>query len=196
MSILAEKKVWTPEELLALPDEKDYELVNGELVERNMGVESSWVGAQLLVRIAGFVTEHRLGWVLPADTGYQCFQEDRTRVRKADVSFVRAGRFPQDRLPKGYALIPPDLAVEVVSPNDLYSEVRLKVGEYLAAEVRLVWIVDPESRTAEIWRSDGSRSLLRAEDSLDGEDVLPGFRCRLGDLLPDIDHLSGEGNPT
>ena len=69
----ASKTRYTPEDLLAMPDGKDYELVNGRLVERKTGAESSWIGGRIHLRLSNFCDEHRLGWVWPADNGYQCF---------------------------------------------------------------------------------------------------------------------------
>ncbi len=109
---------YTPEDLLAMPDGKSYELVKGELVERNMGAESSWIGGALHALLFLYCQAHRLGIVWPADNGYDCFPHAPGRVRKPDVSFIRSGRLPGDRLPKGWAKIPPDLVVEVVSPNE------------------------------------------------------------------------------
>ncbi len=74
--------------------------------------------------------------------------------------------------------------VEVVSPNDLYSEVEEKVLEYLKAGVSLVWVVDPEVRVVRVHRADFTSAFLTENDSLSGEDVLPGFLCRVGALLP------------
>src|SRR5437762_2327476 len=131
MSTAVETKThYTPEDLLAMPDGKNYELVGGQLVERNMGVESSWVGGRLHSRLDRFCEEHGTGWALPADSGYQCFPHEPSLVRRPDVSFVRYGRFPSGSLPKGWAKIPPDLAVEVVSPNDRADEVEEKLEDY------------------------------------------------------------------
>jgi Uma2 family endonuclease len=77
----------------------------------------------------------------------------------------------------------PDLAVEVLSPDDRPGEVLEKVGDWLNAGVRLVWVVDPRRNAARVYRSDGSETHLAAGDTLDGEDVLPGFSCRLADVL-------------
>ena len=108
----------TPEDLLAMPDGKSYELVNGHLVERHSGARSSRVGGRLSSRLDWFCEEHDLGMVWGPDNGYHCFPHDRELVRKPDVSFVRKGRLPGDVAPKGWVKIPPDLAVEVISPND------------------------------------------------------------------------------
>ena len=175
---------FTPEDLLALPDAVGFELVDGRLVERGMGAISSWVGGRLYRLLGDHCDRVRLGWTFPADASYQCFPDEPARVRKLDVSFVRFGRLPAEQLAEGHIRIAPDFAVEVVSPNDLASELDRKVKEYLAAGVRLVWVIFPETRSARIHRADGSVAEVRETDPLDGEDVIPGFRCTVGDLLP------------
>jgi Uma2 family endonuclease len=187
---------YTPEELLAMPDGKNYELVGGKLLERNMGVKSSWVGGQIYSRLNVHCKEHHAGWALPADTGYQCFPHDPGLVRKPDVSFVRRGRFPSDVLPDGWAKIPPDLAVEVVSPNDSADALEGKLDDYQKVDVLLVWVVYLKSRTLMVYRSDGSVSRLRESDELSGEDVIPGFRCPVKEILPPRDRAGAEAPPT
>ena len=100
------------------------------------------------------------------------------------MSCVRQERLPSEKFSEGYIDIPPDVAVEVVSPNDLVYEVTQKVQEYLAAGVKLVWVVNPPARSVEVHRLDGSVALLKAGDELSGESVLPGFSCRVGELFP------------
>jgi Uma2 family endonuclease len=184
MSAPTKKKIYTPDDLLKMTDGKSYELDNGELVLRPMGTESSWVGLKLSYKMETFCQIHDSGHVLPSDASYQCFPDAPTRVRKPDVSFIKRGRLPGERLPKGHVLIAPDLAVEVLSPRDLSSRTNKKILEYLEAGESLVWIVDPGTRTARVHRRDGSITQLHENDELTGEDVLPGFRCRLSDILP------------
>jgi Uma2 family endonuclease len=174
----------TPEDLLNMPDSKSYELVDGRLVERKMGTESSWVAGQLLERIAKFCRDQRLGWAFPSDTGYQCFPHDPSLIRKPDVSFVRYGRFPGGVLPKGWTRIPPDLAIEVLSPNDTTYELDEKLEDFKKAGVPLIWVINPNSRVVSVIRGDGSVSRLSAADELQGEDVIPGFRCAVSEILP------------
>jgi Uma2 family endonuclease len=183
MSTIETRPLITPDELLEMPDGDLYELVDGHLVERDMGFESSYIGARLARLIGNFCEDHPLGWVLGADCSYQCYPDRPKLVRKPDVSFIRLGRLPGEKPYEGHCLIPPDLAVEVVSPRDLFYEVSQKVEEYLGAGVRLVWVVDPEVQTVLIYRADGSIAGLRADGELDGEDVIPGFRCRVGSLF-------------
>jgi Uma2 family endonuclease len=175
---------YTPEDLLAMPDGDRYELVDGRLVERSMGAESSFIGANLLSLLVVFCKTHGLGWVFGADCGYQCFPGQPGLVRKPDVSFLRSDKLPGGRLPEGHVKVAPDLAVEVLSPNDLVYETDQKVEEYLAAGVPLVWVVHPQSHVVLTYRADGSIQGLRQNDGLSGEGVLPGFRCRVGDIFP------------
>jgi Uma2 family endonuclease len=167
-----------------MPDAKDYELVDGRLVERNMGAESSLIGTRLCSQIDRFCEEHDLGIVWGADNGYQCFPHAPGRVRKPDVSFVRRGRLPGDAAPKGWVRIAPDLAVEVISPGDTAEDLEEKLEDYRKAGVPLVWVIYPRARKAHVFRPDGPPSVLGEDDDLSGEDVLPGFRCPLLEILP------------
>jgi Uma2 family endonuclease len=183
-AVATEARRYTPEDLLAMPDEKSYELVDGELVERNMGAESSEIGGNLYFLLRMFCREHDRGIVWPADNGYQCFPHAPSLVRRPDVSFVKRGRLPGDVSPKGWVRIPPDLAVEVVSPNDLAGELEEKLDDYRNAGVPLVWVIYPEQRKARIFHLDGPAVELMEADELSGEDVIPGFRCPLREILP------------
>jgi Uma2 family endonuclease len=188
------KTHYTPEELLAMPNGKSYELVGGQLVERNSGLKSSWLGGQLLSRLDRFCEEHMAGRVFPADDGYQCFLHDPGLVRRPDVSFIRRGRLPGEVLPKGWGKIPPDLVVEVVSPNDSADELDEKLDDYQKAGVPLVWVVNPKSHNVMVYRGDGSVSRLRASGELSGEDVLPGFRCPVREIFPPREQAAQEAS--
>lgn len=174
---------FTPEDLLEMPDGDRFELVDGELVERNMGYRSSRIGGRLLARLAKFVEDHDLGDVLGPDVSFRCYSDDPDKVRKPDVSFVSKEHFPDDDEPEGHCQIVPDLAAEVVSPNDRSEEVAEKVNEYLAAGVKLVWVLYPRTRLVYVHRGDGSLKVLRGDDELSGEQVVPGFRCRVSELF-------------
>ena len=141
-------------------------------------------GARLSSRLDPFCEEHDLGIVWAADNGYQCFPHAPGLVRKPDVSFVRSGRLPGDVAPEGWVKIPPDLAVEVVSPNDSVEELEEKLDDYRKAGVPLVWVIYPEARKAKVLRLDGPPGELGEDDELSGEDIIPGFRCPLREILP------------
>jgi Uma2 family endonuclease len=183
-AVATEARRYTPEDLLAMPDSKRYELVGGRLVERKMGAESSLVGGKLYSRLDPFCEGHDLGFVWPADNGYQCFRHAPGLVRRPDVSFVKKGRLPEDVPPDGWIKIPPDLAVEVVSPDDSAEELEEKLDDYQKARVPLVWVIYPKRRKARILRLDGTDAVLGEDDELSGEDVIPGFRCPLREILP------------
>ncbi len=179
-----EKLEITPEELLSMPDSGHYELIDGELKERNVRVLSSIVAVNMSTSLRVHCARSGAGDVLDSECGYRCFPWKPRRVRRADVSFIRAGRLTDEVISEGDCSIPPDLAVEVISPNDLASELNLKIEEYLRAGVRLVWVVDPEVRTVEVYRGDGTTQRLRENDRLSGEDVLVGFECQIASLFP------------
>jgi len=183
MSTVTTDIQYNPEELLARPDADAYELVGGELVERKMGAKSSYIAGQIHHRMEEFCRSRHLGWVFPEGTSFQCFPDDPGQVRRADVSFIRFGRLPREQPPEGHIRIAPDLAVEVVSPHDLAYDVDSKVEDYLQAGVRLVWVVNPVSRTVRVHHPDGPGATLRADGELTGGDVLPGFRCPIRDLF-------------
>ena len=173
-----------PDDLLRLPGGEHFELVNGAPVEKKpIGAKSSETTIALAVFLGAFVRQNQLGHVYDGQTGFHCFADDPDRVRKPDLSFVAAGRLPGEKSPDGCIRLAPDLAVEVVSPNDLYSEVDLKVNEYLAAGVPLIWIINPDTKTVHIRRADGSSAVLTEADLLSGESVVPGFACRVGELF-------------
>ena len=182
-ALLDRAKTYTPDDLLRIPDGHRFELVDGRLERRDMGTTSSWVGGELYARVRDFCQANRAGWVFAADAGYACFAGGRT-VRFPDVSVIRFGRLPGEQLPEGHLTIPPDLAVEVVSPRDRVEKLERKLRDYRTAGVRLVWVIYPALGIARVHRPDRTITEIAADEFLDGEAVLPGFRVRLGDLFP------------
>lgn len=180
----------TPDDLWAMPDGKNYELVDGVLVERNMSALSSLVAGELLTRVNVYCKTNDLGWVFGADCGYRCFPGYPKKVRRPDLSFIRRDRITVAQLGEGFVPIAPDLAVEVVSPHDSAYKLAEKVQEYLDAGVPLIWVVYPPMRSVQVHRGDGTIALVRAEHDLDGEGVLPGFRCRVAGLFPPADPIT------
>lgn len=175
--------VMTAEELLHLHlPNKRTELVKGVLVVREAaGYRHGKVTVHLTLVIGKYLEAHRLGHLLAAETGFKLASNPDT-VRAPDVAFVSNARVPSPA-PRGYAPLAPDLAVEVLSPDDRPGEILAKVGDWLSAGSQLVWVVDPVGRIARVFRADGTQSQLAETDALDGEDVLPGSLCRLADVL-------------
>ena len=172
----------TAEELLLLDiPGKCTELVRGQLVVREPPGFLHGVIVMKIGRVVGeFVDSHGFG-IVAADTGFTLERNPDT-VRAPDVSFVHRDRVP-DPLPRGYVEFAPDLAIEVLSAGNRPGEVLAKVADWLRAGTRLVWIVDPIRRTAGVYRADGTESFATIDDSLDGEDVLPGFSLALSAVL-------------
>ncbi len=179
------KQLLTAEDLWEMPEVpgKRFELVNGELVEMpgTGGVHGLLVGVVYSL-LRTFVRERNLGVVFGDGTSY-VLRHDPALVRIPDVSFVARDRIPADGIPVGFIPFAPDLAVEIVSPFDRPGEVQAKVGEYLAAGTRLVWVLWPRSRAVTVHAAGGTTRELGEADELDGGEVLPGFRVRVADLF-------------
>lgn len=175
----------TAEELLRLNlPNKRTELVRGVLVVREpAGYRHGNVAMRLGAAIQQHVEANGLGCVFAAETGFTIARHPDT-VRAPDVAFIRRERLPHPHPPpRGFAELAPDLAVEVVSPDDRPAEVLEKVVDWLTAGTRLVWVVDPIRHTTRVYRADGSEALVGEKGILEGEDVLPGFSLELGAVI-------------
>jgi Uma2 family endonuclease len=184
MLVATEAKLLTAEEFARLPDDgMRHELVRGQV--RTMPPASGGhgvVAAEALRRLANHVLDHKLGYVFAAETGF--FQaRDPDVVRAPDVAFIRAGRLPEPPGTRGFMEITPDLVVEVVSTWDSATDVQEKVLDWLAVGGRLVLVLHPTTRSITAYRSASSVRLLRDSDELDADDVVPGFRCTVGELF-------------
>lgn len=176
-------KLTTVDDLAAMPeDDNRYDLIEGEL--RRMS-PTGFVHLQVVgtvTRVVGtFAFEHDLG-IVGGEGGF-VLQRDPDTVLAPDVAFVRKERLPPVEEREGFAQLAPDLAVEVLSPHDTSTAIEEKVNAYLAGGVRLVWVLNPRRRTAWVRGADGTDRMLTADEELDGGDVLPGFRVRVGTLF-------------
>jgi Uma2 family endonuclease len=179
-----ERGLMTADELLRLPDTgQRYELVRGEL--RTMspgGRRHGGVAINLSTPLDQYVRAHNLGRVYAAETGFKLTENPDT-VRAPDVSFVRRERLASLGDPDHYALGAPDLAVEVVSPNDHPREVADKVATWLAHGTRLVWVADPHRRSVAEHRPGQPVRVLTETDVLDGGDVVPAWQLLVAELF-------------
>ena len=182
------KQLMTIEDLWELPEKPGvrYELADGELIEvPGTSFIHGLIATLVLDLLRDFVRKQRLGLVVGDGVGYILSGEP-PRLRIPDVSFVSRRRIPADGIPEGFWPGAPDLAVKIVSPNDRAENVHAKVGEYLDAGSRLVWVLWPRDRAVTAYQPGGRGQELGPESELAGEDVLPGFRVRVADLF-DID---------
>ena len=159
-------------------DVEGYEYVKGELVPMSpTSMEHGEISSNVILHLSPYVFENQLGRLYTAGTTFRL----RDRVVKPDVAFVSTDRLPEDR-GKG-SPIPPDLAVEVVSPTDKHYDVTKKALAYLKAGTRLVWVVEPVAKTVMVYRSETDFTVLTREDTVTGEDVIEGFACPVEKLF-------------
>ncbi len=173
----------TAEELirLSVPGRR-FELVRGRLlVHEPAGMRHGRIAGELFALLWSHVRRQRLGRLYAAETGFK-LENDPDTVRAPDIAFIAGARLPEPE-PEGFAELAPDLVVEVLSPDDRPGAVLAKIGDWLNAGCRLVWIVDPRRRHVRVYRADGSESIVADAGTLDGEDVLPGFSCALASII-------------
>jgi Uma2 family endonuclease len=173
----------TAEELERFPsDDRRYELVKGRVVRMSpVGSRHGGVTIGLAFLLVQHVRAHALGAVV-TEVGFVLATKPDT-VRAPDLAFIRRGRIPATGLPRGFWKGSPDLAVEVLSPDDTPSEVRTKVDEYLRYGVPLVLTVDPDEKTVAVFRANAAPATLGMDQQLDLSDVVPGFRCDVREIF-------------
>jgi Uma2 family endonuclease len=161
-----------------------YELVDGVLVEKIMGVLESYLACDLIKLLGTFLDQHKLGFLLGPDGALRILPK---LIRIPDISFIAwkqlsVRRIPAEPIPD----LAPLLAVEVLSKGNTAKEMARKVREYFRAGTQLVWLVDPQSRTVSIYTAPDDVRVLHGNDSLDGGDVLPGFALPLRELFAEV----------
>lgn len=179
-------KVWTEEDLERLESETDkqYELVDGIPKEKGPeSMEHSYISLNLGGELRAYVKSKKLGIVLESSASYRMVTEN---IRKPDVSFVTKDRLPEKRLSTKPFEGAPDLAVEVISPTDIWWEILEKLNQYFASGCRLVWLISPFDQTVLVYRADRPSHFLQVSDSLDGEDVIPGFTMPVAELFAEL----------
>lgn len=180
----AQQTLLTAEDLWKQADDGyRYELVKGIIRRMPLtGFEHGILSSKISGNLDKHIKKHQLGYVCSAGTGFKISQAPDT-VRAPDAAFVCQAAIDQQGIPKGYWEGAPDLAVEVISPSDTYTEVDEKVDEWLIAGCAMVWVVNPRRETVEVYRSPEDITVLRGDDILDGGDVIEGFQCRVQDLF-------------
>ena len=178
-------RLMTAEELIAMPDDGyRYELVRGEI--RKMAPPGAYHGksaTRVGRSLANHVDENDLGEVYIAETGFR-IGSDPDHVRAPDVAFVRRERENEVGETHGYFPGPPDLAIEIISPYDIYREVDEKVQDWLDAGTRMVIVVNPRRRNVTVHLPDSVPIVLTEEDILDDGDVVPGWKIAVRTVFP------------
>lgn len=161
------------------------ELVDGVLVEKAIGFLESPLAAKIIHFLQAFVLPRELG-VVTAPDGMMRLRGNNVRI--PDAAFVSWEQIPQRRLPRDpIPDIFPDLAVEVLSSSNSPEEMRSKRLDYFAARTRMVWEVDPSSRTVAVYTSASEPIILTQKQTLSGGDVLPGFSVALDEIFADLE---------
>jgi Uma2 family endonuclease len=177
-------KLLTAEEFRQLPDPADgtqQELIQGVVFTMPPpGGRHGECCSEINRQLANHVKQNKLGKVTSNDSGF-IGERDPDSVFGPDVAFWNKDRLPE--MPEGYIEIPPDLAVEVVSPNDFSSRLQKRVISFLKAGVKMIWLVDPELRIVTVYRALDQSRILEENDTLSGDEVVPGFSCKVAELF-------------
>jgi Uma2 family endonuclease len=180
---LKNPKIWTDDELMSLPDGNRYELINGELIDMgNSGALHGYVCSILVMALMNYILPRKLGIVLDSSTAFAMKNGNK---RSPDISFVSKEKLQGfEELPDGFLDGAPDLAIEVLSPNNTIAEIHQKIVEYFENGSRLVWVINLKQHYVLVYRSAKEPDrLLKQSDSLDGEDVIAGFTMPLSELF-------------
>jgi Uma2 family endonuclease len=179
-----EKKIWTDAEFMALNrDGHRYEIVNRELIDMgNSGAKHSYVCSVLMIFLGGYVHIQKIGAMFDSSTAFKMKSGNK---RSPDISFMAKERLQGlEELPDGFLEGAPDLAVEILSPSNTVEEIHNKLVEYFENGSRLVWVINPKEKYVLVYRSSQEPDrLLKSVDSLDGEDIVPGFTLPIAELF-------------
>jgi Uma2 family endonuclease len=174
---------FTPEDLLRLEGGDElFELVDGNLTEKKMSSLSGETAIIISSRLFSFISERRSG-KLYSESTFRCFPEKPKQVRRPDIAFIataRLGQVPRE----GHILIAPDLAIEVVSPDDGVYELDEKLRDYKSAGIPLTWVINPQQRIVRVYEYGRLKAELEEHEELRGEPALPGFLMKFSELLP------------
>jgi Uma2 family endonuclease len=159
-------------------DDREYEIVNGRKEPKMAGARHGGVCAQIIVELGVYLRQNKIGRVYTPDTTFVIGEVDRL----PDVGFVLFERMPAEGEPIGKWTMAPDLAVEIIAPNDLFENVKNKLRDYFAAGVREVWLVEPQVQIITVYTSPTRDRILTEDEELTSA-LLPGFSCRVGNFF-------------
>ena len=166
-----------------VPDDVLYEVVDGEIREKIVGVREIEIASLLHGFLFAFLRQSKLGRVLTE----MIFRIDMAKdlQRRPDVAFVSHSKWPANRRAPKVSVwdLVPDLAIEVVSPSNSAADVQRKIQEYFDAGVSMVWVIYPQQKSIYIYTSPTKIQVLQLGDELDGGDLLPGFKLPLSRIV-------------
>jgi Uma2 family endonuclease len=173
----------TGDELLAMGDTGRCELVEGKIVYMSpTGLDHGRYEGQFYEKMNTVARKLKLGQVATGEVGIYIRRNPDT-VRGADVIFISNERLSQQKRKEGFLNIAPEIVVEIMSPDDRWSEVKQKLKEYFSIGVKLVWVADPGDRTVYAYRSLTDVREFTESDTLTGDDILPGFAVLVAELF-------------
>ncbi len=183
MTVAIEAKTWTDAEFIALPrDGHRYELIHGEVVDMgHSSMDQSYFACVLIAKLGKFIQVNQLGAICNSSTAFTLKNGNK---RSPNIAFISRERLKGLSRPlRGFFEGAPDLVVEILSPGNTVEEMHQKIVEYFAHGTRLLWKVDPNEHSILVYHSPEPDSLLRMGDSLEGEDLVPGFSMPVAELF-------------
>jgi Uma2 family endonuclease len=180
---LTKRGAWTDQELQELPaDGHKRELLNGQIILSPVPASHGAICVRLILLVGGFVQKRKLGEVYDSSTGFRISE---SILLSPDVSFVSKATLKKVfRGPDKFLRGAPDLAIEVLSPSDRTQLIHKKLDLYFEHGTRLVWSVNWKLQQVHIYRPDSISAVTQLKDVLSGDEVLPGFKCRLQEIFP------------
>jgi Uma2 family endonuclease len=182
ISMASIETITTAQQLLEAPDLGRCELIRGELIlMAPTGLDHGWYEHKIAWVLGNFVHPRKLGRILVGEVGF-ILERNPDTVRAPDVAFLRADRVPPGGM-AGFFPGAPDLAVEILSPDDRRGEIQAKVNVWLAAGCSLVWVINPQKKILQIHHRKRNTVTLTSKDTLTAEELLPGFSLPLAELF-------------
>ncbi len=180
------KTLLTGDDLLLIEAQqpgKLFELIEGELKEYPVpGIDHSEYEFLIVELFAAYKKQNKIGRFLVGEAGFYTRGDNKT-VRMADMAFISYARMPAEKKEPGYGRIAPELVVEIVSPSNSADEMEEKIQEWLRFGALLVWVAYPKTRRVHVYTHEGQITILNAEDTLTGGNVLPGFSVAVRELF-------------
>ena len=172
----------TGAELLAMGDIGPCELIDGVIIKMSpAGGLHGFIELTLALLVGGFIKEREVGFCMVGEVGIYIRHEP-DRIRSADLAVWSYAKLP-DGPPAGLVEVVPDLIVEILSPNDRWTDMRQKIDDYFSIGVDTLWIVDPDEETVFVYRTASQRTALRRGDTLAGTGPLTGFALPVSELF-------------